>query len=60
MECQNRSGYIVQIDSFQEQDFIERILSSYKGKTAEMEINQLSNSHQSIVLLKNNPCYHNY
>lgn len=43
MECQKRRGYIVQIDSFQEQDFIESNLSSYKGKTAEMEINQLSN-----------------
>lgn len=52
MECQKRRGYIVQIDSFQEQDFIESILSSYKGKTAEMEINQLSNLSSIYSLIE--------
>ena len=52
MECQNRSGYIVQLDSIQEQDFIESILSSYKGKTAEMEINQLSNLSSIYSLIE--------
>ena len=41
MECQNRTGYIVQIDSFQEKDFIESLLNRYKGKTAEREIKSI-------------------
>lgn len=52
MECQNRSGYIVQLDSIQEQDFIKSILSSYRGKTAEMEINQLSNLSSIYSLIE--------
>ena len=52
MECQKRRGYIVQIDSFQEQNFINSILSSYKGKTAEMEINQLSNLSSIYSLIE--------
>lgn len=38
MDCQKRRGYIIQIDSFQEKDFIETLLSRYKGKTSETEI----------------------
>ena len=51
MECQKRRGYIVQIDSFQEQGFIESIFSSYKGKTAETEINQLLVSNLSSIYI---------